>query len=264
MSETESIRVLDRAFAVLGVLAESGEAMGISEIARRTELSKATVFRLLATLCASNVALKDRNGLYQMGPAVLYWANSFRKQSGLVELSRPSLKTLWLETSETIHLFTFDRGQAYYLDKLESPHPVRMQSRIGSSLLLYCTAAGRAILSRLPDEEREAYFRGAELLPRTERTETDPARLRERIAVARERGFAEENQENEEGIRCVGAAILDSREYPIGAVSVSAPAYRFGDELLEGYGDRVARATREISARFGRQEAHRGEASGAE
>jgi DNA-binding IclR family transcriptional regulator len=253
MPETENTRVLDRALLILDILAETEEPLGTTDIARRSTLSKATAFRLLSSLSAANVIIKDGKGLYQMGPAVLTWANAFRKQTGLVELSRPYLKNLWEETSETVHLFVYEKGRGYYLEKLESPHPVRMQSRIGAHLTLYCTSAGRAILSRFSEEEREEYFRETALLPRTNRTDVDPASLRNRILEAGRRGYAEENQENEEGIRCVGAAILDSRGYPAGAISVSAPAYRFGDEVLERYGRLTAETAEEISRQFGRR-----------
>jgi len=246
-----SIRVLDRAVAVLGFMAEQKRQVGITEIAEATHLSKATVHRILSTLRDYSVVLKDESGRYQMGPSVLYWADAYRKHSGLAELARPYLHTLWEIARETVHLFVFEAGEAYYIDKLDSPHPVGMRSRIGARRDLYSTSGGRAILSFLPEAELKSYLDRTELRPRTRRTITDRKVLEEFLAECRKRGFCEEVEENEEGIRCVGAAVLDLRGYPVGAVSVSAPAYRFDDRASLAIGERIRETAMAISRELG-------------
>ena len=246
-----SIRVLDRAVAVLGFMAEQKRQVGITEIAEATHLSKATVHRILSTLRDYSVVLKDESGRYQMGPSVLYWADAYRKHSGLAELARPYLHTLWEIARETVHLFVFEAGEAYYIDKLDSPHPVGMRSRIGARRDLYSTSGGRAILSFLPEAELKSYLDRTELRPRTRRTITDRKVLEEFLAECRKRGFCEEVEENEEGIRCVGAAVLDLRGYPVGAVSVSAPAYRFDDRASLATGERIRETAMAISRELG-------------
>ena len=231
-----SIRVLDRTLAVIGFMAETRRQVGITEISCATSLSKATIHRILSTLRDHSVVLKDENGRYQMGPAVLLWADAYRRRSGLAELARPLLRALWERCRETVHLFVYENGDAFYLDKIDSPHPVGMRSRIGARRDLYSTSAGRAILAFLPDSERNAYLGRTELLAHTAMTVTDRAKLEEILAFGMEQGFFEEKEENEEGIRCVGAAILDLRGYPVGAVSVSSPSYRFSDEQSRSIG----------------------------
>jgi IclR family acetate operon transcriptional repressor len=246
-----SIRVLDRAVSVLGFMADQKRQVGITEIAEATRLSKATVHRILSTLREYSVVLKDESGRYQMGPSVLYWADAYRKHSGLVELARPHLRQLWEVARETVHLFAFEAGEAYYIDKLDSPHPVGMRSRIGAKRDLYSTSGGRAILSRLPEGDLKAYFDRTELLPRTRNTVTNRAKLEEILSACGKRGFCEEVEENEEGIRCVGAAILDLRGYPVGAVSISAPAYRFSDRDSLAMGERISATALAISRELG-------------
>lgn len=246
-----SIRVLDRAVSVLGFMAEGKRLVGITEIAEATHLSKATVHRILSTLREYSVVLKDANGRYQMGPSVLFWADAYRKNAGLAEISRPWLRSLWEVSHETVHLFVYECGEAYYLDKLDSPHAVGMRSRIGAKRDLYSTSGGRAILSVLPENELEDYLDHTELLPRTKRTITERGQLEKIIALCRERGFCEEKEENEDGIRCVGAPIRDLRGYPVGAVSISAPAYRFSDEQSFAMGDRIRETALAISRELG-------------
>ena len=246
-----SIRVLDRAMSVLGFMAESRRQVGITEIADAVGLSKATVHRILSTLKDYSVVLKDDSGRYQMGPSVLFWADAYRHRAGLAEISRPLLRRLWEESHETVHLFIFEGGEAYYLDKLDSPHPVGMRSRIGAKRDLYSTSGGRAILAALSEAELDAYLDRTELLPRTENTVTDKEELKNLLAAGRERGFCEEVEENEEGIRCVGAAILDLRGCPVGAVSISAPAYRFSDSQSLALGAKIRETALAISRELG-------------
>lgn len=249
--DATNIRVLDRAVAVLDVLAHIGEDGGVTEIADAVGLSKATVHRILTTLEFHRVVFRTENGRYRMGAAPLLWADAYRRQVDLVSLAHPILRKLLDEVGETIHLSRYQNGTTFYLDKLESPHPVGMRSRIGAVLTMYSTAAGRAILSRLPKKELEHYLRVTPLTARTERTLTDAEELSRLFQIVRERGWAEENQENEVGIRCVGAAIVDAKGYPVGALSVSVPAYRFTDDRLLPLGERVLEAAQALSALMG-------------
>lgn len=246
-----SIRVLDRAVSVLGFMAEARRQVGITEIADATGLSKATVHRILSTLRDYSVVLKDDSGRYQMGPSVLFWADAYRRHAGLAEISRPWLRRLWEESNETVHLFIFEAGEAYYLDKLDSPHPVGMRSRIGAKRDLYSTSGGRAILAALPEADLDAYLDTTEMLARTVNTITDKEELKTLLSLCRKRGFCEEIEENEEGIRCVGAAILDLRGFPVGAVSISAPAYRFSDTQSRSLGERIRETALAISRELG-------------
>jgi IclR family acetate operon transcriptional repressor len=126
-----------------------------------------------------------------------------------------------------------------------------LDSRIGSRLELYSTSAGRAILAALPEEEFEAYLSTRELLPRTDWTVVDKETFGKIIEKARTEGYAEETQENEVGVRCVGAAILGKDGYPVGAVSVAGPVFRFTDDRVESVGKRVFGTARIISYQLG-------------
>ena len=228
-----SIRVLSRAFSILNCLARERAPLGVSEIASAVDLPKATVYRLLDSLEGERAVI-GKGGRYEMGPLSLLLADAYRSQVGFADAARSALTTLRNETKETVHLFVYERGELYYLDKLESPFQVRMHSRVGGRASLFRLSAGKALLAALSREELK------------ELPEPLPDEVAAEFPDIRSRGYALDDEENEAGLRCVGAAILGEKGRPRGAVSVSAPVYRFPPEKVEVYGLLVMKAARSI------------------
>jgi DNA-binding IclR family transcriptional regulator len=114
-----------------------------------------------------------------------------------------------------------------YIDKVESSRPVRLASRIGDLANFHSTALGKAYLSALPSQERQEFVRRLTLERRTDRTIVARDRLLTELSRCARQGFAVDDVENEEGVRCVGAAVLNGRSEPVAAISVSAPKSRF-------------------------------------
>jgi DNA-binding IclR family transcriptional regulator len=226
--ENDKIRVISRAFSILVYMAHEKRPMGISEIAAAVSLPKATVYRILDSLEGERAVL-NRGGEYELGPVTLLLADAYRRQVGFAESARPHLLDLRNETKETVHLFVYERGEFYYLDKIESPYQVRMHSRVGGRASLFRLSAGKALLARLtPRELREL-------------SEPIPAGVAAEFPEILSKGFAVDNEQNEHGLRCVGAAIFDEQGRPRGAVSLSAPVYRFSLDLVNSYGMLVKR-----------------------
>lgn len=240
--ETSGIRVLERTLNILNFMAEYGGPARVSDIAGGTGLSPATAFRILSTLRERNVVLKGDNSLYMIGPTPLFWAGAYRARLALSQAFHDHVTELWETSRETIHLFSFERDRVYYIDKMDSPQVVMMRSRIGAWRDLYSTGGGRAVLGALPPDERETYLNRTSLVAHTPDTRTDKKVLMELLEEGNRRGWQEEINENEVGIRCVGAPILGVDGWPLGAVSVSAPSYRMDDATAEKIGS-LARAT---------------------
>ncbi|NCB17211.1 MAG: IclR family transcriptional regulator [Synergistales bacterium] len=250
-ADRQGIRVLERFFGILSYLAGQNDYAGIKEIAEATGLSRTTVHRILATCEENYVVLKDGIGRYRIGPKSLVWANSYQQQTGLAKFARQHLKELLRDVGETVNLFIYEKGEAFYLEKMHTYNASGLDSRIGSRLELYSTSAGRAILAALPAGEFDAYLSSRELLPRTRWTIVDRDAFNRLIEESRKKGYAEENQENEEGVRCIGAAILGKDGYPVGAVSISGPVFRLTDDKVERVGKRVFGTARLISYQLG-------------
>lgn len=243
-----TIGVLKKAIYLLNYMSRGKEAVGVSELARGLAMPKATVHRILSTLCNDNVVLRTDGGLYKIGPTVLFWSSGYKFSAGIIEIARSYMEKLCDESQETIHLSVFEHGVAQYAERFDSPQTVILRwSRLGMPLPLYCTAAGRAILSVLPEQELDAYLAETRLEARTANTVTGAAELKKMLSRFRVQGYAEEIEENEENIRCVGAAIRNRNGYPVAAISLTAPSFRFTNEDAAVFGGMVARAVLEIS-----------------
>ncbi|MDR2523507.1 MAG: IclR family transcriptional regulator [Synergistaceae bacterium] len=241
------IRVLERALDVLAFMAKAGEPVRISDIAGVTNLSHATVYRILSTLRRHNVVLQGKNSLYMIGPAPLTWAGAYHARAALTQAFRAEAMELWRMSRETVHLYSFERDRIYYVDKMDSPQNVIMRSHIGAWRDLYSTAGGRAVLSALPETERTAYLESTPLVAHTDCTCIDREALLRLLADGKQRGYHADVGENEEGICCIGAPVLNASGYPIGAISVSAPAYRMNSAAMERIGWAVRSAAGKIT-----------------
>ncbi len=244
---------LRRALAVLRFVADSDprKPLGLAELATGTGLPKSTLKRLLAPLVDEGLLQQSADtGGYSLGAFAAYLGGRYLESLDIRELARPVLETLTANTSETAHLVTRDGFEVVYIDKVDSPNPVRMYSRIGNRLPLYCTATGKAILSQLPAHVLDDV--AAHGLPQlTPHTITDPDELRRAVAKARADRYAVDNGENEIGIRCAGAAILDQSRRPIAALSISAPEVRVSDTRVTELGELVRSAAAELSKQLG-------------
>ena len=143
--------------------------------------------------------------------------------------AEPFLKDLAEKTKETVHLVFLDRTEIVYIDKVEADHGqggLRMASRIGLRNPAHSSAVGKVLLSDLPEEMLNEILQGKGLPRRTGNTITEIDPLKEHLKLVRRQGYAIDDEENEEGIRCVGAPIYNEAGKAVAAVSVSGPAFR--------------------------------------
>ncbi|GBD30274.1 Pectin degradation repressor protein KdgR [bacterium HR32] len=247
----EGVQSLERAAALLRALGETGRPLSAAELAAAVGIPRPTVYRLLETLCAEGwVAQNGRS--YTIGAAVLWLAARRLGQLELRTVGRPVLEALRDRTGETVHLGVLEGGQVVYVEKLESPGPLRMASMVGRIVPAHSTALGKAILAHLPASQVEEIVLRHGLPRRTPNTITDPERLLQELAAVRARGFSVDNVENEEGIRCVGAAIFDHAGRLAGAVSVSGSASTISlERARRELGPAVRDAAEQISRAMG-------------
>jgi DNA-binding IclR family transcriptional regulator len=149
-----------------------------------------------------------------------------------------------------VFLAVVDDDAVVYVYKEEGPQAIRMSSRLGSRRPLHCTALGKAYVSALPDEVRPSFIKGLRLRRFTDNTVTDTDALEAEIAVAKERGYAADRVEVEEGVACFGAPLLDHRGLPVAAISVAGPAERLLPKEDE-VGPLVAKTALAMSRRLG-------------
>lgn len=167
------------------------------------------------------------------------------------EIALPYMRELLDQFQETVNLGVLEGDEVVYIQILESPQAFKMSSRIGGRDPAHATALGKAILAFLPEEEVERIAHVTGLPKRTEKTISSLQRLREELVTIRQRGYAMDEGENEEGACCVGAPIFDHRGTVIAALSISGPCLHFSPEKVAEMGTALRRVTSQISQKMG-------------
>ncbi|MDW5598509.1 IclR family transcriptional regulator [Conexibacter stalactiti] len=249
-------KALVKGIALLDVLLAQPDGRSLAELARATGLPKPTAHRLLGSLLAAGLVRATDDGGYALGPRCLALGSGFLDGIDLRREALPALRALSEQTGETCHLGVLAwagggaRPEVVYIEKVDSRHSIRMQSRVGATQPALTTGLGRALLS-LADEATVAAALAAGVEPRTPNTTTDPDALRALLAAARERGVALDDVENEAGIRCVAAPIVDHTGAAVAALSVSGPEMRVKPAQTERFVPLVRAAAAEVSRRLG-------------
>lgn len=249
-------KALVKGIALLDVLLAQPDGRSLAELARATGLPKPTAHRLLGSLLAAGLVRATDDGGYALGPRCLALGAGFLDGIDLRREALPSLRALSEQTGETCHLGVLTwagggaRPEVVYIEKVDSRHSIRMQSRVGATQPALTTGLGRALLSHA-DEATATAALAAGVEPRTPRTTTDPAALRALLAAVREHGVAIDDVENEAGIRCVAAPIFDHAGAAVAALSVSGPEMRVTPEQAEQFVPLVRAAAAEVSRRLG-------------
>lgn len=246
------VQVLDRALAILEVLSAEGPDLSLGELSDKLELHKSTVHRLVMVLGRHKLIERNSvNGRFRLGLKLFELGTRAVSQLDLRERARPVLERLVLETSETVHLCVLDDTEVVYLDKVEPARSVRMASTVGRRNPAYCTAVGKAILAWLPEPQVEAIVRKHGLKALTANTITSFLELKTELAAIRERGYAIDNEEIEEGLRCVGCVVRDFSNAPVAAISVSGPSFRLTRDKIKSISRPVIAAANTLSAQLG-------------
>lgn len=225
-----NIRVLDRAFRMLDLLAD-GVERSLTEISEAIDLNTSTTFRLVASLEYHRyLSRDDESGKYTLGIACLELAKAFQVGHALSRMAAPELEALRDAVRETVHLAVLDGPDVVYLQKLPGLHAIGfLDSRVGGRLPAYCTGLGKVLLAYAdPAHVRElvAGPQGRALERFTPNTITDVGELMEHLATIRERGFAFDWGEHEPDVRCVAVPVFGRNGSIPAAISVAGPANR--------------------------------------
>ena len=250
-----------RAFDLIGLI-EAAEPRGrtLAELAGEAPIAKSSVLRYLTTLTEIGVVRRDEGGRFRLGLRLVELAGGLLENDDLRSVAEPLLHDLVAVSGETVHLGVRTDSDVVYIAKVESKASVRLVSRIGSRVPIHCSAMGKAILAHLPEDERAPLL--GSLQRRTPNTITSPRALTSELDRVRERGFSIDDEENELGVRCIGAAVIASNGEPLGAISISGPAVRVSLERTGELGPSVIETAREIARRLGHRAASNGGSAG--
>jgi IclR family KDG regulon transcriptional repressor len=249
-SGTQALATVGRALDVLELIAACGAPVSLAELSARLGMSKSAAHRLVVTLRERGFLrqLPDRSS-YVVGIKSFEVGAAFLSQTSLRSASLPEMEHLSRLTQETIHLVTLEGMDVVYLEKINSPRPYSVSTRVGSRSPAYCTAVGKAILAFLNPARLEELLRRP-LERYTPRTICHPEALKDELARVRSRGYAVDREEIEPNLCCLGAPIFDHGREPAGAIGIAGPADRMLRRMDEDP-EEVRAAAQRISASLG-------------
>ena len=225
--EKNQVQVIARAAAILRALEGENAGLSLAQIAQRVNLARSTVQRIVASLAAEKILIAaSPNGRVRLGPTIHRLAASVR--SDIVATARPFITRLSTELCETVDLSLVRNDHLVFIDQVIGSQRLRTVSAVGETFPLYCTANGKAYLSRLDAAAIEQLI-GRTYAARTPKTLTTLDALMADIGVARQVGVAYDREEHTLGICAVGVALDD----PLGsalAISVPVPSQRFNQQ----------------------------------
>lgn len=232
---------------------QGGYGVGLVELAKELGWNKSTTHRLLATLVSLGYAQQDpETGWYRIGLKAFQLGAAYSRDLDLRREAAPTLIDLQQETNQDVSLVLLDAAtkEVVYIDRVESSHALRMHTPIGIRFPWNCTAAGKAIMAFLPENEAKPLLMG-ELPRRTSASVNVAETLRAQFLRVRSNGYATDSEENAEGVRCVAAPVFDAAGRAIAAISISGHSGQIAVKRFPKLGMAVRNAADRVSRRLG-------------
>jgi IclR family KDG regulon transcriptional repressor len=246
-----NITALQRGLRLLQLFSESPHGMTAKQVAGRSRLPVSTVHRFLANLEGAGFLNCSGDSVYHLGIACFAIGHAALGQLDIRRVSLPYLQELNAQTRETIHLTVRHGLSAVYVEKLDSTEQLRIHSRIGAAVPLYCSAVGKVMLAYMPDEEREKILPQLGLNRLTPNTVGNLQELQTELYRVRKNGYACDLEENELHIRCVAAPIWDHAGSVNASLSITAPVVRMAVARLRQLAPLIQTAGLQISRELG-------------
>jgi IclR family KDG regulon transcriptional repressor len=246
------IQAVERVGAILDVFTPEIPELGVTEIAERTGLHKSTAHRFLVNLEAVGLLERDaRTQRYRLGLRMFEMGGIVLEQMSLWDEALPFLEGLVTDSGETGHLAVLERGEAIYIEKVEARRALRIPSAMGRGYPAHATSLGKVLLSDLGENEVREILGTHGMASYTRTTTTDVTPLLAELADIRERGFAVDDEEYDEGLRCVGAPIRDHTGRVVAALGIGGPVTRVTPERVDDLARLVIDAADGLSRRLG-------------
>jgi DNA-binding IclR family transcriptional regulator len=247
-----TINAVKRALDVLLLFTTSGSAyLGVSQIAGQLRISKAVVYRMLATLRAAGlVEFDDATRRYSLGPTTLALSDAYLAHIDIRDLARAPMRRLSDLTNETATLSILTGWSRVYIGQEAPAREVKMTVPLGHPFPLHAGSSSKAFLAFLSEADREKYLAAEELPALTEQTVTSQETLRRELAAIRGRGYAVSFGERQQGAGSVAAPVFNRQGEAVAVMSVCGPAERFR-ESAEQVATLLLTETSALSRRLG-------------
>ncbi|PWE33252.1 IclR family transcriptional regulator [Maritimibacter sp. 55A14] len=250
-TEQNTIRALDRAMTILEALSTS-EGAALSELASRLDQSPATLYRVLITLQGHEIAeLDEASQTWHVGPGAYRIGSAFLRRSSVVERARPVMRWLMEATGETANLGVARGAHVLFVSQVETHETIRAFFPPGTESPMHASGIGKALLAHFPQDRLDRLLARMALDRFTDHTLTGREALVADLRAIAARGYALDNEERTDGMRCVAAPIFDATGEPVAGISVSGPVSRMTPEAAARMGGEVREAARQVTASIG-------------
>ncbi len=249
-TDQNTVQALDRALSLLS-LVSARPGLTLSELAVEAGQAVATVFRALATLAAHGMVEQDEGQGYHVGGGAFRVGSAFLRRTKLAERARAQMDALMRETGETANLGIEWQDSVLFLAQVETHETIRAFFPPGTLAAMHASGIGKALMAWLPAERVAGILARRGLERFTDRTLADPAALARDLSATRARGWALDDQERTEGMRCVAAPVFNAFGEPVAGISVSGPAFRLDLSAADRIGSAVRTAADRVSEATG-------------
>lgn len=247
-----TVQALERGLQLLQLLSKSGSA-SLSDLSLQIGLPASTAYRLLTTLQKLEfVAFDDAQQEWSVGIEAFTVGSSYFNRANLAEAARSVMRQLMLDTGETANLAILtDSGQVTFLTQVECTHPIRAFHLPGTRSPAHSSGIGKALLAELSQQQVEKVLQQTGLHEFTAKTLTTPKALFDDLKNAYLNGWAYDDEERHVGMRCIAAAIHNTRGDAIAGISISGPTVRFSNDKLTILGNQVRQAAADVTRKIG-------------
>lgn len=250
-SDAGAVQSLDRALALLDALAK-GDGISLSVLAQRVNLPPSSAYRLLQTLAARGyVEFLDRDQLWAVGVEAFRTGMAFQRRYSIASVGRGILADLVEASGETANIAILQGYEIVFVAQIESQEPIRAFFRTGERRPAHASGIGKALLAEMPRRSVERIMAVKGLEKFTARTFTQPVPFFDELRKTHIRGWALDDEERNDGMRCIAAAIFNEYGDPVAGLSVSGPVARLDDAKVHELGPKVMAAAAEVTRLVG-------------
>jgi len=250
-TQPEAVSSVLKVFNILQALGEQKE-IGVSELSQRLMMSKATTYRFLQTMkTLGYISQEGEADKYSLTLKLFELGSKSLEYVDLVSIADKEMREISEKTNEALHLGALDENAIIYVHKIDSGYNLRMQSRIGRRNPLYSTAIGKMLLSCRDEEFVRHLLKDIEFVKHTDKTLENIDQLLSELEDVKKQHFAEDNEEQEPGLRCLAAPIYDRFGCIVAGLSISFPTIRFDEKRMSYYVGLLQRAGKNISEQLG-------------
>lgn len=233
-----------RVTEVLNFVCKNPGTMRLRDISRELNMPKSTLLPILQTLVQQQYIMKDTSDCYLPGSGLLHLGAAARNTFSPAQMIRDHMKALVESFGETCYYGVLEQGQVLYVEKIDSPQPLRMLTTIGHKLPAYATGLGKALLLDHSQEQLKELY-GEKMKPLTGNTVTSTDKLFDQLTKAKILGYTWEVEESTEHIRCFAVPVRKNGKIQ-GAVSIAFPVFRYREEDKQNIIDSLKSAAQKI------------------